>query len=182
MKSMTQELIDKPALAAGLPDPPYMGPWLDLVEPWVRLRLSAAYETAKVIEAQTNVTLTVLLTGGGAALGLAAQWLEKGPGLWQASLAASGWLFAVAAWLVVHVLALRNFPGVSNKPADVLDAMKKGYSVEQARGYALERLAEGIPEAGRINAERADKLNWARGAACLTPLLAVGVYLVYVRG
>lgn len=149
------------------------GAALDLAESWARATMAGRYETARIIEAQTNTALTVLLAGAGAALGLAAQWADKGPGLWQGALCASLYLFLLAAGVVVRCLQLRIYPAQHQVAANLVACLVEDNDLDHCRHrevLGLERRAE---QARDINEARSRALNAYRLAACLTPLVGL---------
>lgn len=149
---------------------------LDYIETQGRLHMAERVENANFLQQEGNTSLTVFLSGAGAILAYAAQVAGNGP-VRVAALAASIYLFAVAAVLVHKVLGIVDFPPSHNTPANLMQA--EG-TLEELRMFELDNLQQRLEEAGDINQRRSVWLNRCRYAAILTPAVALIVWAAAV--
>ena len=148
-----------------------MGTILDWAEKAGIENLKERISNGELIHKESGTLLTLLLSGGGAALYFAMQHQE----LMIEALAISFWLFSIATVLVFWCLMFGNYPAVWNEPKNLTQT---GYTLDQLRQFELENIQGRIKQATEINYIKSHRLNRCIIAACATPIVGFIVWLV----
>ncbi len=130
-----------------------------------RENLKHRLATGDVLLSQSNTLLSILLVGIGGGMSYAA----SGPILWGVA-AATAWMAAVAAVLVLKCIATRETEVLGNSPLNVYKPESNLTEVE-VRAFAMELIQKQIEFTKGRNAEVAYWLDRCRYAAVFTPFV-----------
>lgn len=143
--------------------------------------LKGRVATADTLAKEAVTTLTVLLAGAGGSWAYAVKLLDQDATAGGfAAVVAGVWLTALAMALVLGCLRISPIPPVYNQPGKLLERPSYGWSLDQWRLAELRNIDERISRAVVRNNTLATRLNWIRGLATATPVLAgIGVWLFH---
>ncbi len=145
---------------------------LDWIERAAIENLKKRSENADLIRWQVNIFLSLILSGGGAALYLAANsTMYTTPALMT-----SVYLFLLAGILVIKCVQTGAYPATWNEPENLNQA---GYELDALREFELCNMQERIKSASRINRIRGQWFNRVLLCLCATPIIGFIAWWIF---
>lgn len=146
---------------------------LDWIEKAAIENLTGRVATADILAKEAVSTLTLLLAGagGGWALGLKL-FDDQASTSAVASFIAGAWLTLLSMALVWFCMKIDAIPAVYNQPGQLLGRSVQGATLDEWRRYELNNIEARIKDAVARNDKVAERLNWIRVSATITPILS----------